>query len=96
MAKQVTSRKEFETDIIAKTWKNSAFKQELFSNPKAVYERELGRSLPENLQIHVVEEDANNFYLVVPSKPQVSEELSEEALEAVAGGSYLSAVSIVL
>jgi len=86
MDKQVISRKEFETGIIAKTWKNSAFKQELFSNPKGVYERELGQSLPQNLHIHVVEEDANNFYLVVPSKPQVIEELSDEALKAVAGG----------
>ncbi len=96
MAKAALSRKEFETDIIAKTWKNSAFKQELFSNPKAVYERELGRSLPQNLQVHVVEEDSNNFYLVVPSKPQVSEELSDQALEAVAGGGYLTALSVVL
>ena len=86
MGKQVISRKELETGIIAKTWNNSAFKEELFSNPKAVYEQELGQSLPPNLQINVVEEDANNFYLVVPSKPQVLEELSDEALKAIAGG----------
>ena len=81
------SRQEFESKLIAKAWQNEAFKQELISNPKAVYERELGQQLPENLQIRVMEETSDTLYLTLPKTPQVSEELSEEALEAVAGGS---------
>ncbi|WP_414581506.1 NHLP leader peptide family RiPP precursor [Scytonema sp. PCC 10023] len=83
---QPQSRHEFESNLIAKAWKDEAFKQELIENTKAVYERELGQQLPENLKIRVMEETSDTLYLTLPKTPQVSEELSEEALEAVAGG----------
>lgn len=86
-------RREFEAELIAKAWKNEAFKQELLSNSKAVYARELGQQLPENLQIRVMEETPDTIYLALPRVPQVSEELSDEALEAVAGG-ILGSVSV--
>lgn len=79
-------RREFEADLIAKAWKDEAFKQELISNPKAVYARELGQQLPEHLNIRVMEETSSTLCLVLPKSPQVTEELSEEALQAVAGG----------
>ncbi|WP_445632369.1 Nitrile hydratase alpha/Thiocyanate hydrolase gamma domain-containing protein [Nostoc sp. DSM 114161] len=79
-------RREIESELIAKAWKDEAFKKELISNPKAVYGRELGQELPKNLTIRVVEETADTIYLALPRSPQVSEELSDEALEAVAGG----------
>lgn len=80
------NRKEIESELIAKAWKDETFKQELINNPKAVFARELGQELPENLTIRVLEETGNTIYLVLPTSPQVSEELSDEALEAVAGG----------
>lgn len=80
------SRKEFEASLITKAWKDPAFKQELISNPKAIYTKELGQQLPEQLQVQVLEEDANNLYLVIPASMQVTEELSDEALQAIAGG----------
>jgi hypothetical protein len=83
---QPQSRHEFESELIAKAWKDEAFKQELISNPKAVFVRELGQEIPENIDIRVMEETPNALYLVLPMSPQVTEELSEEALEAVAGG----------
>jgi hypothetical protein len=86
MPEQRKTRKEFETEIITKAWKDKQFKQELLSNPKAVYERELNQKLPDSLQIRVVEEDSNTIYLALPKAPEVSEELSEESLEAIAGG----------
>ncbi|ODH02071.1 NHLP leader peptide family natural product precursor [Nostoc sp. KVJ20] len=86
MSTQEFSREEFNANVAAKAWQNVAFRQELLSNPKAAIARELGTTLPENLQIHVFEEDTNNIYLVIPPVPQVDEELSEEALEQVAGG----------
>lgn len=52
-----------------------------------MYARELGQQLPENLQIRVMEETSDTIYLALPRSPQVTEELSDEALEAVAGGS---------
>ncbi|MFN6487494.1 MULTISPECIES: NHLP leader peptide family RiPP precursor [unclassified Nostoc] len=79
-------RREIESQLIAKAWKDETFKQELISNPKAVFARELGQELPENLKVKVLEETADTIYLALPRSPQVSEELSDEALEAVAGG----------
>ncbi|MGL5943273.1 MAG: nitrile hydratase subunit alpha [Waterburya sp.] len=42
------------------------------------------------MEIQVLEETANITYLVIPKKPEGSEELSEEALESVAGGDGFS------
>jgi hypothetical protein len=86
MSGQEFSRDEFNTSIATKAWQDAAFRQELLSNPRAVIARELGTTLPSNLQIHVFEEDNNNLYVVIPPVPSVDEELSEEALEQVAGG----------
>ncbi|MEM7592906.1 MAG: NHLP leader peptide family RiPP precursor [Cyanobacteria bacterium P01_A01_bin.83] len=85
MSEQQT-RKEFEANLISKAWGDESFKQELMNNPRAVYEQELGRKAPENQKIQVLEETPGTTYLVIPQKPETSEELSEEALESVAGG----------
>lgn len=82
-------RREFESELIAKAWQDEAFKQELINNPKAVYARNLGQKLPENLKIQVMEETSDTIYLALPKSPQVSEELSDEAMEAVAGGGHV-------
>jgi hypothetical protein len=82
------NRNEFEASLIAKAWRDEAFKQELISNPNAVYARELGEQLSENLNIRIIEETSNTIYLTLPATPQVSEELSDEALDAVAGGGW--------
>ncbi len=90
---QPQTRHEFETQLIIKAWKDESFKQELISNPKAVYARELGQTIPEMPEITVLEESSNALYLVIPKKPVnvvASEELTDEALEAVAGGFKLS------
>jgi Nitrile hydratase, alpha chain len=83
---QLQSRQELESKLIAKAWQDETFKQELFSNPKAAFAKEMGQPLPENVEIRVLEETPTTFYIVVPKNPEVSEELSDEALEAVAGG----------
>jgi Nitrile hydratase, alpha chain len=78
---------DLQADIIAKAWKDEAFKQELLSNPNATL-KALGLKVPSNVEVQVIEETANKVYLVLPSKPSVitDTELSDEQLEAVAGG----------
>jgi hypothetical protein len=51
-------------------------------------EEELGTRLPEGVQVRAVEETADTIYLVLPSSSPlgVGEELSDQDLEAVAGG----------
>ncbi|MEP0790641.1 NHLP leader peptide family RiPP precursor [Funiculus sociatus GB2-C1] len=79
------TRNELEAKLVAHAWQDEAFKQELVSNPEAAIERELGQKMPEGANVQVLEETGDTFYLIIPKKPGV-EELSEEQLEAVAGG----------
>ena len=98
--KRIT-RHELEAELTAKAWKDEAFKQELINNPKAAYINELQQQLPENLEIRVLEETSTTLYLIIPQKPanmQFTEELSQEALESVAGGatSFVLAPTTIL
>jgi hypothetical protein len=93
------NRHEFETELITRAWQNEDFKHKLINNPKAIYAEELKQELPEDLEIKVLEETANTLYLVIPQNPantQVTEELSEEALEAVAGGKIGGGIVITI
>ncbi len=90
MTEQAITRHDLEAKIIAKAWQDEAFKQELINNPKATISREMGLvEVSQNLEFRVVEENADTFYLVLPMKPNIAvagHELSEDQLEAVAGG----------
>ena len=90
ISESMKTRFEFEQKLIQRAWEDENFKQELLSNPQAVFARESGQELPQNLEIEVIQETANKVYLVLPNNPASAitneEELSEETLEAVAGG----------
>ncbi len=90
ISESMNTRFEFEKNLIERTWEDEAFKQELINNPKAVYARESGEEIPTNIEIEVIQETANKVYLVIPNNPApaitAEGELSEEALESVAGG----------
>ena len=73
--------------IIAKAWRDPAFKAELIANPAAALKAE-GIDVPAGMAVTVLENTDKQFHLVLPPVP--SDELSEEALDAVAGGSLFS------
>ena len=88
-------RTEMERKIIQRSLQDDAFRQRLLEDPKAAVEQELGSRLPEEVRVVTVEETADTIYLVLPPRvlPSTSmaggegEELSDQVLESVAGGS---------
>lgn len=94
------TRKDLEVSLIAKAWTNEAFKQQLLNNPRAAVEQELGEQLPEGMNVQIIQEPANTLYIVLPTKPESSDELSgglsDEELEAVAGGAIGTAALTVM
>jgi len=81
-------RKLIEEKIIAKATKDETFRANLLSSPKETLETELGISIPDAINVKVLEEDKNSFYLVLPPVviPETEDELSEAELEMVSGG----------
>jgi hypothetical protein len=91
MDQQAQRRTELQAQLIERASRDQAFRQELMANPKAVIARELGVPIPASVEIRVVEETPSSAYLVLPAAPvRAGQELSEQELEAVAGG-YWSA-----
>jgi len=89
ISEALAKKSEFERGLIIKAWEDEAFRQELLSNPKAVYGKEMGREIPDNWQIEIVDEPPGVIKIVLPQKPvpvEIEQELSDEELEAVAGG----------
>ena len=85
----ITKRKEFEAKLVLKALEDDNFRNKLLNNPKSVIEEELGKSLPDGVEVKVIEERPNTMTFVLPKKVvQVdsSGELSEESLNDVSGG----------
>lgn len=80
----IESRGEFQNVIDQNCAENPAYRSALLDDPKGIIEKHLGHSLPEWLNVEVVQESANKLYVVAPHV--ASDELADEDLEMVAGG----------
>ena len=81
------SRQQLETSIIERASQDSTFRQALISDPKAALADFLGMSLSPNVTITVLEEQAGQHYLVLPSAPPSLEAMPLDDLElALVGG----------
>ena len=93
------TRRDLEAKIVALAWKDDEFRKKFLADPKAQFEEKLGTKLPASLRITAHQEDENSLHFVIPTKPleKPIEELSDEDLEKIAGGTLpaLLAVSIV-
>ena len=78
------TRKDFEAELIARAWKDDAFKKRLLKDPKAVVEELSGEQFSDDLKISVFEETPTSVCLVIPCDPD--SELTDEDLAKVAGG----------
>ena len=85
------NRSEVFNRLILKAWEDEKFKHKLLTNPKAVYAQEFGYEVPDNLAFEVLEETLDAIKIVLPVNPFLKipkEELSEEILDAIAGGNW--------
>jgi hypothetical protein len=86
MEAQAATRRDLETALIERCWKDPEFKKTVLSDPKGMLERHTGQKLPAQVKIFVHEEDANTLHFSIPPAPGNLSELSDADLEQVAGG----------
>lgn len=82
-------RQKLDRQVIERAMTDPDFRESLQGDPKATLEAEYGIRIPEQAEVKVLEEDANTHFFVLPPAP-IMGELSEEELEAVAGGWYVN------
>ena len=75
---------------------DAAFKELLLHDPRAAVEKHTGAKLPPTCKVHVREAVQNTMYLYVAGSQDGPEELTDEALEAVSGGSPAFLAGVVL
>ncbi|WP_415328994.1 NHLP leader peptide family RiPP precursor [Chryseobacterium sp. MMS23-Vi53] len=88
---EFTQEQKMYAEIVQKAWEDAEFKNELVKNPVATIEKFSGKklNLPEGKRLVVRDQtDESVVYINLPASPKnsVDTELSEEQLEAVAGG----------
>lgn len=87
MSDTTNARKQTEAQVIARAQQDSAFRQQLAQDPKGAIAREMGITLPDSVNVEVVEESPSKVYLVLPAQTaQAGSQLSDAELENVAGG----------
>ncbi|WP_445634081.1 NHLP leader peptide family RiPP precursor [Nostoc sp. DSM 114161] len=80
---------EIEVQLLARAAQDSNFRSRLIADPKTVMAQK-GLNFPTNIQVSVLGETPDRYYLVLPaldfSELETNRELSDKELELVAGG----------
>ena len=79
--------------IIARAWRDPAFKMQLMADPRATLEH-AGVAVPAGVTVEVMEDSATHVHFVLPLKPTT--ELSDEVLDEAAGGACFRGQSVYL
>ena len=75
---------ELRDQLFAKAADDDGFRTRLLEDPRTLLQDDYGIVLPENLKLHVHEEDATTAHLVLPR----SKKLTEAELESASGAYY--------
>jgi hypothetical protein len=70
--------------VVERAWRDPAFKRQLMADPNKVL-TQAGLAIPAGMKMQVVESSNTTGYFILPPAPSAGE-LSDAALEAVAGG----------
>ena len=89
----IARRLERDEQVLNRALGDADFRKELIESPHASLSSLYGVSIPEHADVQVFEESSNSHYVVIPpDMAQMSEELTDEQLEAVAGGWFLQLI----
>jgi hypothetical protein len=75
--------KALEAKVLAKAWKDPAFRKELVNYPRETLTK-MGFEIPKNVNVHIHEDNSNTFTFVLRAPPANFQKLSENELEKVA------------
>ena len=84
------TRRDVDQEIANKAAKDADFRKKVKTDPKAVL-ADMGLSVRDSINVNVVEETANDVYIVLPkaaASAAAGDDLSDDALEAVAAGQF--------
>lgn len=84
------SRKLLEAEILAKAWADTTFRDRLETDPASAL-TEAGFPLPRGRTVRVIFEEPGTTLLVLAKEPAPEEEVCDEELAGVAGGSAKAA-----
>jgi broad-specificity NMP kinase len=79
------ARRELEARLAARAWADEGFRERLKADPRAAVAEETGVSVPESLEIEVLEETPEKAYLVIPLNRVA---ISDEELDVAGGADY--------
>ena len=80
------TRGEIQDLLVKFATEQPAYKDSLKKNPKEVIYKQFGIQIPGNTKVQVLQETADQVYVVLPHVVESGAELSDADLEAVAGG----------
>ena len=89
------TKHDLERNLIQKCWKDADFRSEVLKDPKGMLEAFLGKTLPADFHVVIHEEDSNTLHFAIPPAPPNRDELSDEDLERIAGGTELAIAFLV-
>ena len=72
--------------IVEQAQKNPKYSAMLKSDPRSLLEKQLGTAIPKSVNIKLLEESPDTYYIVLPHFAKEGAELSDSDLEKVAGG----------
>lgn len=89
----IARRLERDEQVLDRALADPGFRKELIESPHASLSSLYGVTIPENADVQVFEETADSHYVVIPPDvSRMSEELTDEQLEAVAGGWFVQLI----
>jgi hypothetical protein len=92
------TRGQFDAQLVQRAWGEPAFASELKGNPKAALDgllKKYGSSVPADQTVKVHFDTPSLAHIVVPKAVAAGGELSDQELEAVAGGEAVVAICVV-